>query len=661
MTDQVNSMMQKKKSKLKLKATSVTSKIIVAITIISLTSILVASLIVPQVVKHDLTANYEVATRTTTEGLTYALVTPLESQDYDLVENFITAILKHKYIASIAVFDQNGNIVRAVEEQQAAEPEVIFQKYDLKYDDRVIGSVEIGFYSGYIRDQVRDTTLALVFGLAGLFILSLFILVILVRRFVAKPLNAFVKAVQEISPENLSSRIKIDTADEFGELARGFNQMSERLEKSQKKLESTLERNRHQNRLLRALRSINRLITHENNIDRFIQKICDILVKMQGYHTAWIFLLDNNRICLSTATAGLAKVTAPFLKQIQEGDYPRCVKDLLNKKDAFLALDQPGTVHKECILSHLHSDVGVYRRKLEYGSKTYGIIGVTVDKDKINDAEEVELFLELCNDTAYALASIEREEQLKHAEQQGQEIRVLKEVDKLRGQFLSNVSHELRTPLTSVKGFVSTLLRTDATWSQEDQRDFLETVNKEADHLTELINDLMDVSRLDAGGLKLNKSNYYISEIIESISDRLAMLTRQHELNLKFPPDLPPVLVDEMRIGQVLTNLVENAAKFSPEGSEIAIEGQLTGDQIVVSIVDHGVGIPDEFRDKLFNRFFQAESVVSGRKKGTGLGLSICKGIIEAHGGSIWVESEPGKGSRFSFSLPVSEEKEEFA
>jgi hypothetical protein len=161
MSGKVNSRVQKKKSKLKLKATSVTSKTLVAITIISLTSILVARLIVSQVVKHQLTANYEVAKRTTIEGLTYGLVTPLESQDYDLVENFITAILKHKYIASIAVFDRQEALVKEVNEQQVTTSDLTFQKYDLSDNGSVIGSVEVGFYSGYINDQVRDTTLIL--------------------------------------------------------------------------------------------------------------------------------------------------------------------------------------------------------------------------------------------------------------------------------------------------------------------------------------------------------------------------------------------------------------------------------------------------------------------------------------------------------------------
>jgi methyl-accepting chemotaxis protein len=238
--------------------------------------------IVSQVVEHKLTANYEVATRTTIEGLTYGLVPPLESHDYEHVKNLITAILKHKYIASIAVFDQHGNLIRAVKEQQATAngADTTFQKFDLSDDGRAIGSVEVGFYSGYIHDQVRDTTLVLLFSLAGLFTLSLFILVTIVRRFVVKPLNAFLKTVQEISPENLSSRVNIDTYDEFAELARSFNQMSERLEKSQRELKSSEERSRHLNTVLRSVRSVNQLITHEKNRDRFIQKSCDILVEM---------------------------------------------------------------------------------------------------------------------------------------------------------------------------------------------------------------------------------------------------------------------------------------------------------------------------------------------------------------------------------------------
>ena len=249
------------------------------------------------------------------------------------------------------------------------------------------------------------------------------------------------------------------------------------------------------------------------------------------------------------------------------------------------------------------------------------------------------------------------EAQLKTAEEKVWEAEVLREVDRLRSELMSNVSHELRTPLASIKGFASTLLQPDVTWTEEEQRDFFRTIDQEADRLSRIINDLLDISRLEAGAMKLKKHNYRIAEIIGSISGRLDRLAERHKLEKKVSPELPPVLVDEMRIGQVLANLVENAVKFSPEGSPITIGAELVGNLIEVSVADRGRGIPAELIDKVFDRFYQTESVVTGRKTGTGLGLSICRGIIGAHGGRMWVESRVGEGSKFSFILPVSEQE----
>lgn len=247
--------------------------------------------------------------------------------------------------------------------------------------------------------------------------------------------------------------------------------------------------------------------------------------------------------------------------------------------------------------------------------------------------------------------------QRKRAEQKAAELELLKRLDQLRTDFLGNVSHELRTPLAAIKGFVSTLLRQDVKWSDEEQRDFLETIDHESDRLTRLISDLLEVSRLESGALELNRSRCLLPDIIDSTRARLARLTERHRLQFLVTSGLPPVFVDEMRIGQVLVNLVENATKYSPEGSKITLEAQLKGDEVIVSVADKGEGIPAELQNKVFDRFYQAASIVSGRKSGTGLGLSVCRGIVEAHGGRIWVQSGLGKGSKFSFSLPVSQEK----
>jgi len=249
----------------------------------------------------------------------------------------------------------------------------------------------------------------------------------------------------------------------------------------------------------------------------------------------------------------------------------------------------------------------------------------------------------------------------KEVEEKAREVETLRRIDRLRSGLLANVSHELRTPLASIKGFASTLLRTDVKWSEEEQKDFLQTIDHETNRLTRLINDLLDMSRIEGGGIKLDKRDYQIAEVLDSIGEHLSSLTERHRLEVIVPPELPPVFVDEMRIGQVLTNLVENAVKFSAEGTLITIEAQSADDRVNVIVSDEGVGIPIEFQDKLFDRFYQAESIVAGKKSGTGLGLSICRGIIEAHGGRIWVASQPGEGSKFGFTLPVGKGEGEIA
>jgi PAS domain S-box-containing protein len=232
------------------------------------------------------------------------------------------------------------------------------------------------------------------------------------------------------------------------------------------------------------------------------------------------------------------------------------------------------------------------------------------------------------------------------------EMEALKRVDLAKSELLANVSHELRTPLASIKGFIETLLESDIAWTRKQQIDFLMSANIEADHLNLLIRDLLDMSRLDSGRLILNTRLCEVGDIIESISGILSIVTEKHKLKIQPLPLLPAVMVDKSRIGQVIANLVENAAKFSDEGSVINLDVQHLNGDVVFSIEDHGIGIPAEITPKVFDRFYQARRLVDGKTRGTGLGLTICKGIVEAHGGKIWVDSQPGRGSKFYFSIP---------
>jgi PAS domain S-box-containing protein len=245
---------------------------------------------------------------------------------------------------------------------------------------------------------------------------------------------------------------------------------------------------------------------------------------------------------------------------------------------------------------------------------------------------------------------------LKEAQALNFETEALKRVNRMKTELLANVSHELRTPLASIKGFIETLIEPDAEWNRAQQLDFLESANREADRLTFLIRDLLDMSRLDAGTMTLDKQTVTVKEILEAAKNVLSVVTTDHKLRIRRAPKLPVVKADKTRIAQVITNLVENACKFSTPGSEVDLGIKNTGRDIVFSIKDRGIGMSEETLSQIFNRFYQAQMVVSGKTRGTGLGLCISKGIVESHGGQIQVTSQLNHGSLFSFSIPINGE-----
>jgi len=161
------------------------------------------------------------------------------------------------------------------------------------------------------------------------------------------------------------------------------------------------------------------------------------------------------------------------------------------------------------------------------------------------------------------------------------------------------------------------------------------------------------MSRLEAEALDVTRQRHKLGDVITAIRERLNSITSHHRLRVEIPEELPAVPLDEGRIGEVITNLVENAVKYCEDDTDITIDAHSGDKEIILSVTDAGSGIPPELHAKVFERFFQGCSLQNGRRKGTGLGLAICQGIIEAHGGRIWVESQPGQGARFSFSLPL--------
>jgi signal transduction histidine kinase len=231
----------------------------------------------------------------------------------------------------------------------------------------------------------------------------------------------------------------------------------------------------------------------------------------------------------------------------------------------------------------------------------------------------------------------------------------LREAEELKNTLLSVISHELKTPVSIIKGYAGTLVRQDANWDQETLREGLSVIEEEADKLNELINNLLDASRLQAGGWKLQIAYLDLPSMVGKSVEKFRTQTDQHTFSVDFPESYPPVKGDYERIREVMSNLISNAIKYSPPGGLIRVGGWVEKDEVGVFVSDEGIGIPTTEQERIFDRFTRVDNSLTRQTPGAGLGLFLVKAVIEAHGGRVWVESRPGQGSTFNFTLPTSD------
>ena len=278
---------------------------------------------------------------------------------------------------------------------------------------------------------------------------------------------------------------------------------------------------------------------------------------------------------------------------------------------------------------------------LRVGAQRVGVLrlGPRSDGRPIDTAEQrlVRTF------AAAAATAIDRRRLLDAATQ----AEVLRRTDALKTALLGSVSHDLRTPLTTLKAGITALLQADAEWDRQARQEVLAAANEEVDRLTRLIGNLLDLSRIEAGALVPDRQWYAAGELIADTVRRAGL--RDHRVTVEMADVDLPVYLDYVQIQQVLANLLDNAAKYSPAGTDIHVQGAAEDGAFVIRVRDHGPGIPVAEADRIFSKFYR----IAGRRTGTGLGLAICRGLTEAHGGRIAVENPGGSGAVFAVSLPL--------
>lgn len=417
--------------------------------------------------------------------------------------------------------------------------------------------------------------------------------------------------------------------------------MNEELQKKTAELALTNEELKRRSEQLTLLNKVSQEITANLNLEALFQKVAESIQRnFQCLHvTVFTFDPSCNEVVLQASAGRYSRVwPRGYRQRAEQGIFGWVIrhgrKQLISDMNvALLHGDEFAETKAELCLP------------IRLGSETIGVLDVHLSQKEALNENYIDIMETLASQTAVAIRN-------------AQLYTEVKEATRFKTEFLTNMSHELRTPLNTIIGFSELLLsgKTDGAL-QPGQREDVEKILRSAKHLLQLINDLLDISKIEAGKLELWKEKFHLQEILEDIPSTMQTLIGDSPIvyRQEVSEDLPLLYADKLRIKQVILNLLSNAVKFTERGN-IILEAISLGKEVQISVTDTGIGIAKEDVSRLFEAFRQLDGSTTRRAKGTGLGLAISKSFVEMHGGRIWAESPgPSKGSTFHFTLPVAE------
>jgi two-component system, OmpR family, sensor histidine kinase KdpD len=416
------------------------------------------------------------------------------------------------------------------------------------------------------------------------------------------------------------------------------------------------------------------LVRTTNNDERMEQQLHTIAKAIVTVFSSWgirdcVVLLPDRASDILTIRA-----SAPHsLDQLELSDEERSVAMQVMKNGQAVALHDvtlapqrsPGFSPRVIIRNTLAGHAGRVRLiPLKTGGKTVGVLRLGIQGGPFYQANTETLLEEQERSdprTTFfwtfldqAISVIERA----RLRQESMRVEILQRTDSLRKSLLSSVSHDLRTPLSSIKAAASSLLQDDVAWNEEERRSFAQAIEREADRLNRLVGNLLDMSRIEEGVLKLEKDHYSITELLQNVLEHMQPLLRQREIRTHVEENLPQLDFDYIQMDQVLTNLIENAVRYTPRDTPIDIGLERKNSEILITVADRGPGIPQADIERVFDKFYRVQrDKRNSNPTGSGLGLAVCKGVIEAHGGHIQAQAREGGGVIFSVTLPIKTTK----
>jgi signal transduction histidine kinase len=482
---------------------------------------------------------------------------------------------------------------------------------------------------------------------------------VLARRMVG-PIQALRAGAARIGSGDLSQRISVKTGDELEGLADQFNDMAGRLQESYADLEKKVEIRTHELAQsvaeLRALGEVSQAVNSTLDLNEVLNTIVSKAVQLSDTDAGAIYDYDEAKGEFGLrSTYGMDDELIAAIKErhVHIGDAG------IGHAAAQRAPIQIADVQKEPATEVLDVVIRAGFRALLFipliGPE--GIVGALVVRRRRPGEFAKQTIDVLQTFAAQSVLAIQNARLFQEIEDKGRQLEV---ASQHKSQFLANMSHELRTPLNAILGYTELILDDIYGETPTKMRGVLERVQRNGKHLLGLINDVLDLSKIEAGQLTLALADYSLKDVVHSVFAAVESLADEKKLALRIevPNNLPVGRGDERRLTQVLLNLVGNAIKFTDQG-EVAIKASATNGAYTLSVCDTGPGIPPADQAKIFEEFQQADSSATKKKGGTGLGLSIARRIIELHGGRMWVESEVGKGATFSINLPVKVEQQQ--
>lgn len=466
---------------------------------------------------------------------------------------------------------------------------------------------------------------------------------------IVRPVERLTQGAEQLSNRVMSERIPVERVDELGQLADAFNRMADRIQASQVELEDRVEmrtlelaeRVDQLNLITRVARETSMVVP----LDDLLTQTTQLIHQSLGYYAVLIGLVDEQTNDLYLRTGSIAgNISLPPLRMPLSSNSIVC----------YAAREQQSVVADDVSVHPLYVPLDILPRTrselalpLVIGDKGLGILDLQSDQLADFGPSDVQVLQTLADQIAVAIRNQQlfQDTQVARAEAE--------EANRLKTQFLTNMSHELRTPLNSIINFAYLLVLGTEGGLSPGQEDMLKRIGDAGQHLLGLINDILDLAKIEAGRLEMFFQEVDIDQLVQSVMSTAVGLLRDKPIKLEkiFPPDLPKAYADAIRVRQVLLNLLSNAAKFTETGT-ITIRATADDAWLTISVSDTGVGLSSQDMYQIFSEFVQGDGSTSRRIGGTGLGLSISKQLVERHGGRIWVTSELGKGSNFYFTLP---------